>query len=185
MDKKQQRKLSKCNRKSTIKLLLDKFIINTYPQNKVGINLALKDITDIFHQSASMCNLKKSSKRKPKNTNEKWFDDECKRIRTTVRNLSNKKHRDPDNQELRLQYHEALKVYKQTLKAKKEEHTEQLFQTMEESINTNNFWKNWNTLYRPQKEELAIQNENTWRTHFENLYKTIETNPARNEIKTN
>ncbi len=167
----------------TIKLLLDKFIINTYPQNKVGINLALKDITDIFHQSASMCNLKKS-KRKPKNTNEKWFDDECKRIRTTVRNLSNKKHRDPDNQELRLQYHEALKVYKQTLKAKKEEHTEQLFQTMEESINTNNFWKNWNTLYRPQKEELAIQNENTWRTHFENLYKTIETNPARNEIKT-
>ncbi len=120
----------------TIKLLLDKFIMNTYPQNKVGINLALKDIADIFHQSASMCNLKKSSKRKPNNTNEKWFDDECKRIRTTVRNLSNKKHRDPDNQELRLQYHEALKVYKQTLKAKKEEHTEQLFQTMEESINT-------------------------------------------------
>ncbi len=61
----------------TIKLLLDKFIINTYPQNKVGINLALKDITDIFYQSASMCNLKKSSKRKPKSTNEKWFDDEC------------------------------------------------------------------------------------------------------------
>ncbi len=55
---------------------------------------------------------------------------------------------------------------------------------MEESINTNNFWNNWNTLYRPQKEELAIQNENIWRTNFENLYKTIETNPARNEIKT-
>ncbi len=72
-------------------------------------------------------------------------------------------------------------MYKQTLKAKKEEHTEQLFQTMEESINTNNFW---NTLYRPQREELAIQNENIWRTHFENLYKTIETNPAQNEIKT-
>ncbi len=54
----------------------------------------------------------------------------CKRIRTTVRNLSNKKHRDPDNQDLRLQYHEALKVYKQTLKAKKK------------SIQ-NNYFKQW------------------------------------------
>ncbi len=50
----------------TIKLLLDKFTINTYPQNKVGINLALKDIPDIFHQSASMCNLKKIIKKKTK-----------------------------------------------------------------------------------------------------------------------
>ncbi len=58
----------------TIKLLLEKFIMNTYPQNKVGINYMV-DITDIFHQSASMCNLKKSSKRNPKNTTEKWFDD--------------------------------------------------------------------------------------------------------------
>lgn len=169
----------------TIKLLLEKFILNTYSQNKLGINLALSDITKIFHQSASMCNLKnKSSKRKPKNTKEMWFDSECKNIRTTVRNLSNQKHRDPDNEELRHQYHEALRLYKQTLRVKKEEHTEQLFQAMEESINTSNFWNNWNTLYRPQQEDLVIQNGNIWRTHFENLYKTTETNPARNELKT-
>ncbi len=75
-------------------------------------------------------------------------------------------------------------MYKQTLKAKKEEHTENVLKTMEESINTNNFRDNWNTLYRSPKEKMAIQNENIWRTHFGNLFKTIETNPAQNFIIT-
>lgn len=157
--------------------------MNTYPPNKAGINLALNDINNIFNQLAFMCNLKKSSKKKPKNNNEKWFDKECKTIRTTLRELSNKKHRDPDNQELRHQYQEALKQYKQTIRSKKAQLTEQLFNAMEESINNSNFWENWNNLYRPQKEELAIQNGNIWKTHFDNSYKTTEINPARNKIK--
>jgi hypothetical protein len=54
--------------------------------------------------------------------NDKWFDEEWKNLRTKLRNLSNQKHRDPENLSLRLQYGESLKQYRNTLWKKEEQH---------------------------------------------------------------
>ena len=50
----------------------------------------------------------------------KWFDKECRLKRHSVRKLANQKHIDPSNSEIRKKYHETLKIYKDTLKHKKE-----------------------------------------------------------------
>jgi hypothetical protein len=54
------------------------------------------------------------SNRKPKtmNNNEKWFDEECKNLRNKLRNLSNQKHRDPENLSLCLHYGKSLEHYR-------------------------------------------------------------------------
>ncbi len=46
--------------------------------------------------------------------------------------------------------------------------------TIEESINSNNFGDNWNYLHKKKTSwEAAIQNGDTWKNHFEQLYSEI------------
>lgn len=82
-------------------------------------------------------------KNKSKSNTEKWFDRECKDTRKKRELFLNLKHRDPNNQDLHLQYIILISSKIQTLKMKKEQHINHLFNTMEESINTNGFWQNW------------------------------------------
>ena len=66
----------------------------------------------------------KKSKRRRKITNvarKKWFDKDCRIKQHDLRKLSNLKHRDPTNVELRKNYHDALKSYKVTLQLKQSE----------------------------------------------------------------
>ena len=93
--------------KQPIQSLLDNFLDNTFHCNSEGVNLAVENLNSIFDLSASLSNLKISN-RKPKkmNNNDKWFDEECKNLRKKLRNLSNQKHRDPENLSLRLHYGE-------------------------------------------------------------------------------
>ena len=85
---------------------------------------------------------KLASNHKPKQThNNKWFDNDCKNIRKTLRKLSNQKHRDPDNQNIRLRYYDTLK---HTLRAKKDQHTRTQLSEIEESLESNKFWQKWN-----------------------------------------
>ncbi len=41
-----------------------------------------------------------------------WFDNECTCLRKDLRQLSNKKHKEPANQTLRLAYSDCLKIIK-------------------------------------------------------------------------
>lgn len=96
--------------------------------------------------------------------------------------MSNQKHRQPDNPELRLQYWETLRVYRKTLRTKKEQHVRHPLQIIEESIVSNDFWKKWHSFSKPQKEELAIQNGDIWKNHFESLYTAVPLNSAQNNL---
>lgn len=96
--------------------------------------------------------------------------------------MSNQKHRQPDNPELRLQYWETLRVYRKTLRTKKEQHVRHQLQIIEESIDSNDFWKKWHSFSKPQKEELAIQNGDIWKNHFESLYTAVPLNSAQNNL---
>jgi hypothetical protein len=66
----------------------------------------------------------KKSKLRRKITNiaqKKWFDKDCRIKRHDLRKISNLKHRDSTNVELRKNYHDALKSYKVTLQLKQNE----------------------------------------------------------------
>jgi hypothetical protein len=77
--------------------------------------LAVENL-NIFDLSASLSNLKMSSRQPKKmNNNDKWFDEEWKNLRKKLRNLSNQKHKFPENLSLRLNYGESLKQYRNTL----------------------------------------------------------------------
>jgi cyclopropane fatty-acyl-phospholipid synthase-like methyltransferase len=92
---------------------------------------------------------------KKMNNNDKLFDEECKNLRKKCRNLSNQKHRDPENLNLRLHYGESLKQYRNTLRKKKEQHVRNQLNVIEESIDSNHFWENWNTLNNNMKSYLS------------------------------
>lgn len=55
-------------------------------------------------------------------------------------------------------------------------------QIIEESLDSNDFWKKWHSFSKPQKEELAIQNGDIWKNHFENLYTAVPLNLTQNNL---
>ena len=93
-----------------------------------------------------------------------------------LRNLSNQKHRDPDNQNIHLHYGETLKQYKKTIRKKRDHHVRNQLHAIEESITTNHFWENWNTLNKQKHEDPPIQSADVWVNHFCNLFGQIEKN---------
>ncbi len=85
-----------------------------------GFNLAVKDINYIFEKSAKLSKLKTKNGQKQILKNDKnWFDQTCQTIRKNLRTLSNQKHNDPNNAEIRHLYCATLKQYKHTLRTKK------------------------------------------------------------------
>ena len=55
-------------------------------------------------------------------SNKKWFDKECRFKKLELRKISNQKHRDPLNANLREQYHDTLKALKKLLNMKKKDY---------------------------------------------------------------
>ncbi|KAI4889447.1 hypothetical protein NFI96_002246 [Prochilodus magdalenae] len=166
----------KAIRDPEIQTLLDTFLDTTYAHSDEGVDLAVRAINHVFIRTAQRSQLK-LLRNKPKTPrDDKWFDSECQKIRNKLRNLSNQKHRDPNNADLRLQYCETLRHYKRTLRIKKAQHTHTQLTLIEESINTNRFWEHWNTLNKSKSEELVIQDGDIWTTHFKSLYNQVPNN---------
>ena len=80
--------------------------------NEEGVSHALKAINEIFLNAKNKSLKEKNGnccrRRVPVN-NKRWFDKECNGGRITLRKLSNKKHRKPNNEEIRKEYHDSLK----------------------------------------------------------------------------
>lgn len=168
---------------SEIQSLIHSFQIQEYPKNQFGINQEVQDLNNIFYKTAQKSNLAIVKPKKKYLDTDKWFDLDCKALRKNLRNLSNQKHRQPDNPDLRLLYCEALKQYKATLRRKKAQFLQSQFEEIEKSINSHKFWDKWKLLYKPNQEVLAIQDGEKWKNHFQELYTPTEIqNSNQNEI---
>uniref|UniRef100_A0A9J8AFQ2 ribonuclease H n=1 Tax=Cyprinus carpio carpio TaxID=630221 RepID=A0A9J8AFQ2_CYPCA len=168
---------------SEIQSLLHTFQIQEYPKNQFGINQAVKDINYIFYKTAQRSDMTIIKPKKKNLDTDRWFDSDCKALRKNLRNLSNQKHRQPENQELRLHYCEALRKYKVTLRRKKAQFLHDQFEEIEKSINSNKFWDKWKLLNKSNQEDLAIQDGEIWKNHFQELYSSTEIqNSDQNEI---
>ena len=163
---------------------LDQFLETIFQENNESVNKAVESLNKIFESTASLANLKVSNRKARKNVeNDKWYDNDCKNLRKKLRQLSNQKHRDPENQNTRIHYGETLKQYKNTIREKRNQHTRNQLQEIEDSIQTNRFWENWNRLNKQKQDELPIQNGDTWVNHFTSLFGPIEKNEEQKQIK--
>ena len=104
--------------------------------------------------------------------NKKWFDNKCRLKRHKVRKLANQKQRDPLNLELRNKYHNALKIYKDALKHKKELFHENKLNDLERASETdsNLFLENSQNMSDNCDTSVSSLPDTTaqnWVSHFE------------------
>ena len=122
-------------------------------------------------------------------TNKKWFDKDCKIKRSTLRKLSNQKHRDPLNISIRESYHIALREYKQLLTLKQnafhDEKIEQLKQ-LSDTSDSNSFWKILKSMNSDINEKLIPPiSEDQWLHHFESLHSEKKNSEEQENIMNN
>ena len=110
------------------------------------VNVSLDDAVNILTATSKIClkiKTKKSRKRIKATANKKWFDRECRLKRHELRKVSNQKHRDPFNSEIREKFHKTLTDYKKLLDSKRRAfQTEKSLKLDELGLNPNNasFW---------------------------------------------
>ena len=88
---------------------------------------------------------KKISKNwKKRNKSKKWFDDDCKKLKTEVRKFGKEKHLSPHDNLLRLTYHEKLREFKKTCKSKKYFFLQDSLNEIESALDdSKSFWEKW------------------------------------------
>ena len=155
---------------------LNQLINSPTPLSMEGINRFASELPNILLHAATKSLRIKKKKYRNKITNicnKKWSGKECRLKRHKVRKLANQKHRDPLNLELRNEYHNALKIYKDTLKHKKELFHENKLNERASETDSNLFWKtlknmsdNYDTSVS-SSPDITAQN---WLSHFERLH---------------
>ena len=91
--------------------------------------------------------------------NKNWFDKECCFEKHELREISNQKHRDPLNANLREQYHDTLKAYKKLLN--KQNKKKKMITTTQKSLSQrkmqvsdkNSFWECFKSMDDTRKDK--------------------------------
>ena len=167
---------------------LSSFEKTDFVSDKSGVELATEQFTNLLNE-ISLISLKtyyrkKTQRNKP---SKRWFDDDCKLVRKSLKVLSNRKHRDPCNQALRQEYNTAHKNSKKLIKLKKNALLNSKITNLVSNKGNQEFWtylKSINEDNRPNKTEEEIPIDNLF-THFKNLHgKPNPTHSLTNEIST-
>ena len=102
---------------------------------------ATNQFTNIMTEEAKR-SLKYSSqnkcKRKP--ITKKWFDYDSKTLRSSLKKLSNKKHHNPLDTEIRKEYHDQNKTFKKLIKHKKQQFFDSKVNELISKENNHRFW---------------------------------------------
>ena len=170
-----------------IKIKLEQFLNNDYPENKEGINQCVNEFQNIILEASkrSMKIKRKKRRTRTNNLNKKWFDKECRIKRHNLRKLANKKHDDPNNNEIRNAYHIALKNYKNTLETKRNKFQQDRIEELENATNDPTLF--WKLLKNTADNIDHSENTNTpshdqWLNHFETLHSEHTLTKKQDEI---
>ena len=161
----------------SIQNLKNLFMQNDFSETEDGIELALSSVNKIFFEAGKLSlrlinNCQR--KRKPNIIPKKWFDRECRTKRVQLRHISNKKHRDPQNAEIRSEYHDRLKNYKSILSRKKESFINNKIAELTTAGNNQNFWRILKSIddnLVTDSNDLSQISPDSWIDHFQNLHK--------------
>ena len=169
---------------NNIQSKLNTFLNNDYSNDKESINEFQNIILEASKKSLKIKIIK--YRHKINNVaNKKWFDKECRIKRHQLRKVANQKHRDPNNNEIRISYHTALKEYKNTLEMKKNKFHQERIQELEKaSKDPISIWKILKTstddLNFNETKKMPLPSE--WLTHFETLHSEHKSNKEQEKI---
>ena len=108
-------------------------------------------------------------------TRREWFDEDCREKKKLAKRLLNrfKKAKSLEKrQELKREYHEARTTYNNLIDSKKKEHKRKLYEQLEQNKqNSSTFWSIVKKL-RKTKRPMADIDIETWKNHFEEVFKT-------------
>lgn len=160
--------------------MIHSFMIKDYNIDKESIEDAVNHVNMIYTTAAKNSLKLKIIKRRKKLRpicEKKWFDFDCRKTRKELRNLSNKKHSDPSNTEIRTQYNKKLKDFKNLLRMKKHKFNEEKIEELENNASTTEFWKilkssNENIL----QEKIPPIKEQQWLDYFSKLHRSVPIN---------
>ena len=119
-------------------------------------------------------------------SNKKWFDKDRRFKRHEVKKLSNQKHRDPLNENVREKYHIALADYKKLLSRKQTEYYNSKITELEKSAENSDkkhFWQCLKSMDDTQKEkDIPLISEERWLNYFRSLHSEKPLNPTQQSI---
>jgi len=108
-----------------------------------GVDLVTEEFTDILKtDSLRSLKLATNKKNRKRHSSQKWFDNECYISKRKLNRISNDKHRNPFDMNLRQQYHSVKKQFKKLTKSKKFIHMQSKIDNLIENKNSHQFWKN-------------------------------------------
>ena len=118
------------------------------------VNVAVAEFVKILKLAAKnslqLGNVKKNRTRK----SQIWYDIECHNLKKKLSHVSNQKHKNPLDENIRLDYHYLNKEYKGLLRGKKRIHQNV---KMKELVNTNNPNQFWSTTKKKKSKTNLFQ----------------------------
>ena len=155
----------------------------------LDVNTRLKKVEHMLISAAkrSLKIRKPKLRKKMKQVSNKiWFDKDCRFKRHEVRKLSNQKHRDPLNENLREKCHIALADYKKLLSGKQTEYYNSKITELEKSAENSDkkhFWQCLKWMDDTQKDkDIPLISEERWLNYFRSLHSEKPLNPTQQSI---
>ena len=136
-----------------------------------GIDLATEQFTKILTDTC-LRSLKVACPKKKPRKQKSWFDEDCALLRKNLNMLSNKKHRNPYDANLRHDYHATRKAFKKLIKGKKLKHLNSQIENLVNHKDSRRFWDYLKSLKEGQNtssNEYDIPADKLF-GHFQNLH---------------
>ena len=165
---------------------LSLFEQTVFSSNSEGVELATEQFTNLLNEISSRSLRLTCRKKIHRNKiSKKWFDNDCKLARRSLKVLSNKKHRNPHNKELRQEYHKSHRDYNKLIKLKKSVLLNTKIDNLINNKESHEFWhylRSINEDNSRDKNEEEVPIDNLF-THFTNLHSKPNANRSlTNEI---
>ena len=143
------------------------------------VNQASKKLDELYSKAADLV-LRPKNKKKPekhpykhKQKPKKWYDNECRTMKSMCRKLAVLKKQFPEDMDYRRRYSVAIKEYKQICRRKKFEFEKDQINELDEMLSKDHseFWKKWKR-YGDSFPNSKTPNAdgNRWEKYFRELY---------------
>ena len=164
-----------------MKLRLQCLVATQYSSDQIGVDLAINDLNQIYHDVADAClNRTKIPRKQNSQTSERhfkkkskpWFNADLKQIRCEIRSLSKSLSHCPSNLSIASQLRKKCNLYNKMIKVAKRESKEILISRLCEAEKNNPklFWDTMKILNGTKKSDpLAGCDPSSFVKHFEHL----------------
>ena len=118
------------------------------------INILVEKFVNILETAAKQSLKIVKQNKKSKRNSQIWFDNECNHARKNLHLLSHRTHKNPLDEQTRLDYLSSRSQYKQLLRKKKLQHRDNKIDELIKTRDPLNFWTNLKSLSNQKQTSL-------------------------------